>query len=373
MGDPALFWKRVLELAERGKYSTSPNPRVGAVVVAANGTIVGEGFHEKAGGPHAEVAALREAGDRARGATLYVNLEPCAHQGRTSPCADAVISAGVSRVLASLEDPDPRTGGEGLARLRRAGIEVETGGCSAEAARLNEVFLRSVSTGRPFVHLKWAASLDGKTASASGDSKWITGPEAREDSLRLREECDAILVGSGTVRADNPRLTRRLGWNRSIVPHRRIVLDGDRSVRLGARVFDAIPGTEAWLVTARSASDPALGPLREKGVHVIEEVAPEERFDLGVLLSTLHRLEIRSLLVEGGGETAWTFLAAGFADRVTAYVAPSLIGGRNAPTPLSGEGFTSVSRLPVLDHLEVVRLGRDLRITGRVVPEVPAS
>lgn len=367
MGDAAQVWKRVLQLAERGKYSTSPNPRVGAVVVSANGTIVGEGFHEKAGGPHAEVAALREAGEKARGATLYVNLEPCAHQGRTSPCADAVISAGVSRVLASLEDPDPRTGGEGLARLRKAGIDVETGGCAAEAERLNEIFLRSVASGRPFVHLKWATSLDGKSASASGDSKWITGPEAREDSLRLREECDAILVGSGTVRADDPRLTRRLGWNRSIVPHRRIVLDGDSTVRPEARVFDAIPGTEAWLVTARPSSDPALSPLRARGVHVIEEVAREGRFDLGVLLSTLHRMEVRSLLVEGGGETAWTFLAAGFVDRVTAYVAPSLMGGRSAPSPLSGEGFPSVSRLPVLDHLEVERVGRDLRITGRVV------
>ncbi len=367
MGDPALVWKRVLELAERGKYSTSPNPRVGAVVVSASGTIVGEGFHEKAGGLHAEVAALREAGEKARGATLYVNLEPCAHQGRTPPCADAVISAGVSRVLASLEDPDPRTAGEGLARLRRAGIEVETGGFAAEAACLNEIFLRSVSSGRPFVHLKWAMSLDGKTASASGDSKWITGPDAREDSLRLREECDAILVGSGTVRADDPRLTRRLGWNRSIVPHRRIVLDGDSTVRLEARVFDAIPGTEAWLVTARPSADPTLVPFRERGIHVIEEVAPEGRFDLGILLSTLHRMEVRSLLVEGGGETAWTFLAAGFADRVTAYMAPSLIGGRTAPSPLSGEGFPSVSRLPALDHLEVDRVGRDLRITGRVV------
>ncbi len=367
MGDPAFVWKRVLELAERGRYSTSPNPRVGAVVVASNGTIVGEGFHEKAGGPHAEVAALREAGEKARGGTLYVNLEPCAHRGRTPPCADEIISAGVSRVLASFEDPDPRTAGEGFAHLRRAGIEVEMGAYAAEAARLNEIFLHSVSSGRPFVHLKWATSLDGKTASASGDAKWITGPDAREDSLRLREECDAILVGSGTIRADDPRLTRRLGWNRSIVPHRRIVLDGDRTVRLEARVFDATPGTEAWLVTARSSADPALAAFRARGVHVIAAATPAGRFDLDVLLSTFHRMEVRSLLVEGGGETAWTFVAARFADRVTAYVAPSLIGGRTAPSPLSGEGYASVSGLPALDSLEVGRIGRDLRITGRVV------
>ena len=175
MGEPALIWKRVLELAERGRYSTSPNPRVGAVIVAADGTVAGEGFHERAGGPHAEVAALREAGVRARGGTLYVNLEPCAHQGRTPPCADQVVAAGVSRVLASIEDPDPRTRGAGIARLRGAGVEVETGGSEAEAARLNEVFLGSVASGRPFVHLKWAMSLDGKTAASTGDwfMRWL--------------------------------------------------------------------------------------------------------------------------------------------------------------------------------------------------------
>jgi diaminohydroxyphosphoribosylaminopyrimidine deaminase/5-amino-6-(5-phosphoribosylamino)uracil reductase len=368
MGDPALVWKRVLELAARGRFSTSPNPRVGAVVLAPDGSVAGEGFHERAGEAHAEVAALLEAGEKARGGTLFVNLEPCAHRGRTPPCADAVIAAGVARVFASLEDPDPRTAGAGIARMRAAGIEVETGGCAADASRLNETFLVSVRSRRPFVHLKWAMSLDGKTAATGGDSKWITGPDAREDSLRLREECDAILVGSGTLRQDDPRLTRRLGWNRSIVPHRRIVLDGDGSVDPGARVFDPQPGTEAWVVTARPPTHPSLAAFRARGVRVTAADAPGGRFDLGALLAALHKVETRSLLVEGGGETAWTFLAAGLADRVTAYVAPSLIGGRSAPTPLSGEGFPTVSRLPALDRLEVEPVGRDLRITGRPSP-----
>ena len=367
MVDPGVVWRRVLELAGRGRYTASPNPRVGAVLVAPDGTIVGEGFHETAGGPHAEAGALREAGEKARGSTLYVNLEPCAHHGRTPPCAEALVAAGVSRVLAAIEDPDPRTSGKGISRLRGAGIEVEIGAFAAEASRVNEAFLRSVASGRPFVHLKWASSLDGKTASSIGDSKWITGPEARDDSLRLREECDAILVGSGTIRADDPRLTRRLGWNRSVLPHRRIVLDGDASVPAGARVFDSIPGTDVWLVTVRPEGDPSLSSFRDRGVHVVSAAAPEGRFDLGALLAALSRLEVRSLLVEGGGETAWTFLDARLADRVTAFVAPSLIGGRAAPSPLSGEGFPGVSDLPRLDDLEVERVGRDLRITGRVV------
>ena len=365
MADPGVVWKQVLELAGRGRYSTSPNPRVGAVVLGADGSVAGEGFHERAGGPHAEVAALRMAGEKARGGTLFVNLEPCAHHGRTPPCADAVIAAGLKRVLVSLEDSDARTAGTGVARLREAGIEVEIGGVAAEAERLNEAFLRSSSAGRPFVHLKWAMSLDGKTAASTGHSQWITGPEAREDSLRLREECDAILVGSATVRLDDPRLTRRLGWNRSIVPHRRIVLDGDSSVASAARVFEPLPGTEAWLVTARPAADASLAAFRDRGVRVVAAAAGG-RFDLKSLLASLHLLEVRSLLVEGGGETAWTFLEEGLADRVTAYVAPSLIGGRSAPSPLSGSGFPSVSRLPALDGLEVERVGRDLRISGRL-------
>ena len=368
MGEPDLIWEEVLSLAARGTYSTSPNPRVGAVVVTGDGTVVGRGFHERAGGPQAETMALAEAGDRARGATLYVNLEPCAHQGRTPPCSDAVVTAGVARVFASLQDPDPRTSGRGFARLREHGDETAVGGAAEAASRLNEAFLLSAVRGRPFVHLKWASSLDGKTAASSGASKWITGQESRDDGLRLREECDAILVGSGTVRADDPRLTRRLGLNRSILPHRNVVLDGDGRVGVEAAIFSPEEAGESWLFTCRDVADPSLEPFRERGVRVEALTPGKAGFDLREVLLRLHQVEVRSVLVEGGGETAWSFLAAGLADRVTAYVAPSLIGGRAAPTPLGGEGFPDVGMLPRLVGLDVMRLGEDLRISGRVSP-----
>ncbi|HSB36119.1 MAG TPA: bifunctional diaminohydroxyphosphoribosylaminopyrimidine deaminase/5-amino-6-(5-phosphoribosylamino)uracil reductase RibD, partial [Thermoanaerobaculia bacterium] len=226
MIDPTVLWQSVFELADRGRFSTSPNPRVGALVVADDGQILGEGFHERAGGPHAEVTALRAAGAAAKSATLLVNLEPCASYGRTPPCTDAIIAAGVKRVLCSIEDPDLRTAGRGVRRLLEGGVEVDLGAFAAEARRQNEAFLVSVRERRPFVHVKWAASLDGKIAAAGGASRWISGEEARRDALRLREEHDAILVGAGTVLADDPLLTRRLGLASSVVPYRRIVLDG---------------------------------------------------------------------------------------------------------------------------------------------------
>lgn len=364
-------WPRVLELAARGRFSTSPNPRVGAVLLSPRGEVVGEGFHERAGGPHAEVAALAAAGERARGATLLVNLEPCAHTGRTGPCAEAVAAAGVARVVASIADPDRRTAGRGFARLREAGIEVETGPFARESSRLNEAFLVSVSLGRPFVHLKWASSLDGRIAAADGRAKWITGEEARREAMLLREECDAILVGAGTVLADEPRLTRRLGLNSSIPPHRRIVLDGRLRVSAAAAVFDPAgpgpSGSEAWLATARAEGDPALVPFRERGVRVLAlpGLLPGPG-GLRALLSALDRAGCRSLLVEGGGETAWGFVAAGLVDRVTAFVAPTLLGGAAAPAALSGEGFLDLSALPRLSEVEVSRAGEDLVVTGRL-------
>lgn len=367
MTELAAAFERVFELAEKGRYSTSPNPRVGAVVVASGGEIVGEGWHERAGSAHAEVVALSEAGTRARGATVVLNLEPCAHHGRTPPCVDALVEAGVARVVFSTLDPDPRTAGKGRERLREAGIATETGPFAERAERLNEAFLSSVRSGRPFVHLKWGASLDGRIATVAGESRWISCEEARADAMRLREECDAILVGAGTVLSDDPALTRRAGLNRSTLPHRRIVVDGRLRVAPGRKVFSGQAPGEAWLATAVREDDPRLEPFREAGVRVLSlPSGAAGRVDLAALLAELARSEVRSVLVEGGGETAWGFLASGLADRVTGYYAPILLGGRDAPSVLSGAGFPTLSGAARLTGLEAVPLGSGLCVTGRI-------
>ncbi|HQN10011.1 MAG TPA: bifunctional diaminohydroxyphosphoribosylaminopyrimidine deaminase/5-amino-6-(5-phosphoribosylamino)uracil reductase RibD [Thermoanaerobaculia bacterium] len=367
MTDLAFAFERVFELAERGRYSTSPNPRVGAVVVDAAGAVVGEGWHERAGSPHAEAVALAEAGSRARGATVVVNLEPCAHHGRTPPCADALVAAGVARVVFSVLDPDPRTAGKGRERLREGGVATETGAFAERAERLNEPFLTAARSGRPFVHLKWGASLDGKIATASGRSRWVTCEEARADGMRLREECDAILVGAGTVRTDDPALTRRAGLNRSVVPHRRVVVDGRLRVPADRKVFSPAAPGEAWLATAVPEADPRLAPFRDAGVRVLSlPSAAPGRVDLAALLVRLAGSDVRSLLLEGGGETAFSFLESGLVDRVTGYYAPLLLGGREAPSALGGAGFPTLEGACRLSHLEVAPLGDGFRVSGRV-------
>ena len=364
-----VLWRRVFELAARGRFSTSPNPRVGAVLVDAAGAVVGEGAHERAGDPHAEAVALAAAGARARGATMLINLEPCSHFGRTPPCTEALLAAGVSRVVCSIEDPDPRTAGRGIRRLREHGVDVLVGAFANEAETLNEAFLKSIRDRRPFVHLKWAASMDGRIATRTGDSKWITGEPAREDALLLREECDAILVGAGTVLMDDPLLTRRLALSSAITPHRRLVLDGVLRVPATARVFSAAGG-EVWLATTVPAGDPRLAPFHERGVQVFSRRAARGGVDLGALLGALHALDVRSLLVEGGGITAASFLSAGLVDRVTAYVAPLLVGGAGARSPLAGEGPARLADAHRLAGLDAVRIGADMRLSARIVPPV---
>ena len=362
-----VLWRRVLELAARGRFSVSPNPRVGCVVVDSDGAVVGEGWHERAGGAHAEAAALAAAGERARGATLLVNLEPCSHFGRTPPCTEAILASGIARVVCSVEDPDPRISGRGIRRLRDHGVEVLVGAFAAEAERVNEPFLVSARERRPFVHLKWAASLDGKTATRTGESQWISGETARRDALLLREEHDAILVGAATVLADDPLLTRRLALSTSIVPHRRIVLDGALRVAASARVFSAAGG-EVWLATAVPGRDPRLSAFRDRGVHVVSKPDPHGGVDLAALLAELYAAEARSLLVEGGGVTAASFLAAGLADRVTAYVAPKILGGVGARVPVAGEGAGPILDAIALSDMEVVRIGGDVRLSARRRP-----
>ncbi len=350
---------RALELAALGRYGTSPNPMVGAVVLDAEGHLAGEGYHAAFGGPHAEVAALAEAGDRARGGTLYVTLEPCAHHGKTPPCTDAVLAAGVARVVVALGEPTRMAGG-GIDCLRAEGVEVQEGPGSERSRILNRRWLRWARFHRPWVTLKWAVSLDGRIATRTGDSKWITGEEARHRGLELREEHDAILVGVETVLADDPQLTRRLGLNPT-GGWRRIILDSTLRTPSDAQIVRNEPESTLIVHTALASSEDRRR-LREAGVELVELRAGDDgRIDLEALLDHLARKEVAALLVEGGPTVHGSFHDADLIDEIAMFVAPFVIGGP-APWCVAGRG------VPTLDvarrfHFEVfARHGSDLEI-----------
>jgi diaminohydroxyphosphoribosylaminopyrimidine deaminase/5-amino-6-(5-phosphoribosylamino)uracil reductase len=337
---------------------------VGAVVVR-NARTLAEGHHRRAGGPHAEIAALRRAGRRAHGADLYLTLEPCVHHGRTPPCAPEVVAAGVARVVIAARDPNPLVAGRGVAALRRAGIAVVL---APEAWRrrsesLNAKFAAWVSRGRPYVLAKWAETLDGRIASAAGESRWISGVDARRRALALREEYDAVLVGAGTVEADDPRLTRRLGWNRA-VPHWRIVLDGRLRASPRSRVFRG-PGPRA-VATALPADHPRAKRLRARGVEVWSLPGRRRgRVDLAGLLAELAARGAASLMVEGGARTLWEFFSSGLVDAVAVFVAPRVLGGERTLGAVGGKGFP-LARAASLEDVRVEPVGGDLLVTGRV-------
>ncbi len=361
----AMKWMDLaLELAERGRFTVSPNPMVGAVIVRA-GEVVGTGFHRNAGGPHAEVSALAKAGEMAKGADLYVTLEPCAHLGRTPPCTDAILAAGVRRLVVAAGDPNPLVAGRGFSALRRSGVRVLAAAPEQRqrAELQNERFRVWIQDRRPFVLAKWAAGLDGRIATARGKSRWITGPKARQRALLLREEFDAVLVGAGTVLTDNPRLARRLGKNR-ITPHRRIVLDGRLRVPESARLFRDPEGV--ILVTTRPPESRSVRRFVSRGIAVWSlRGRPPGRVSIPALLARLAREGITSLLVEGGSATLWEFFRARRVDRVAVFLAPRILGGSRAPGGVGGDGFTLAST-PLLENVQVERVGADLLITGRV-------
>lgn len=351
---------RALRLAERGLYTTTPNPRVGCVVVH-DGTVVGEGFHERAGEAHAETRALAQAGARARGSTVYVTLEPCAHHGRTPPCADALVNAGVARVVVAMEDPNPLVAGRGLARLRTAGIQVETGLLGAEARELNIGFVTRMSRGRPWVRVKSAASLDGRTALANGVSKWITGEAARHDVQHWRARACAILTGAGTVLADDPQLTvRDIPTPRQ---PRRIVVDSHLSMPLKARILE---GGNTVVVTA-SEDTAAIGALREAGVTVVEMGRPGGQVDLARLMGWLAEQGVNELMVEAGATLNGALLEVGLVDELVLYLAPALLGSTARGLFVLPELTTMAQRIH-LDIRDVRAVGRDLRLIARVLP-----
>jgi diaminohydroxyphosphoribosylaminopyrimidine deaminase/5-amino-6-(5-phosphoribosylamino)uracil reductase len=357
--------RRALELAARGWGRVSPNPMVGAVVLH-DGRIVGEGWHEGPGTPHAEVMALRGAGaDLARGATVVCTLEPCDHTGRTPACTTALIDAGVARVVAAAGDPNPLVDGAGFARLRAAGVEVELGPCTTESRRLNEAFERHVTTGLPFVTVKQAATLDGKTAAVDGSSKWITGPDARADVQRLRAGADAIVVGSRTAIADDPSLTVRDARFGHARPPLRVMVDTQGRVAPDARLFDNAAPT--LVATSERTSAHRVAEWTAAGAEVVTlDTEPTGGVSLLGLMTNLGKRDVQGVLVEGGATLAWGFVRDGLADKVVLYLAPRLLGGATAPGVLGGAGFSPVAQALPLEFSSVERLGPDLKVEAYV-------
>ena len=353
--------RRALQLARRARGRTAPNPMVGAVVVR-DGCAVGEGYHHRAGEPHAEVLALRAAGEAARGADLYVTLEPCCHHGRTPPCTEAVLAAGVRRVFAAMEDPFPRVSGGGVRQLREAGVEVEVGLLEADARRLNEAFLKAVATGLPFVTLKMATTLDGKIATRTGDSRWITGEVARRHVQQLRNWHDAVLVGAGTARADDPLLTARLRGARN--PLRVVVSTNGRlplDSQLGRTAAD-VP----TLIAVAAAPDDVVAGWRSVGADVVSAPAADGRVDLEALLRALLARGVHSVLVEGGAGLAGSLLDARLVDRLVMFLSPKIVGGTDAPGPVGGQGVERMADALALQNVQWRRFGEDLAVIGDV-------
>ncbi|CAM4069759.1 bifunctional diaminohydroxyphosphoribosylaminopyrimidine deaminase/5-amino-6-(5-phosphoribosylamino)uracil reductase RibD [Mesobacillus thioparans] len=350
-----------IKLANAAEGQTSPNPQVGAVLVK-EGEIMGMGAHLKAGEPHAEVHAIRMAGEKANGATLYVTLEPCSHFGKTPPCSNLVIESGIKKVFVASVDPNPLVGGAGIKKMREAGIEVEVGLLEEEAIALNQVFFHYISTGLPYVTLKSATSLDGKIATVTGESKWITGEEARKDVHQFRHTHDAILVGVNTVIKDNPSLTTRLeaGGKNPI----RVILDSHLRAPLEARVFND-DSAETIIVTGSDVEPEKEKQYKEKGIEIIK--LETEKVGIKEMLKKLGERGITSLYVEGGAEVHGSFLREKAFQRVITYIAPKLIGGRDAPSAYGGDGIAHLNETVPLKIIGVKQIGQDIRIIAEPV------
>ncbi|MDL2269272.1 bifunctional diaminohydroxyphosphoribosylaminopyrimidine deaminase/5-amino-6-(5-phosphoribosylamino)uracil reductase RibD [Desulfosarcina sp. OttesenSCG-928-G17] len=363
---PTDYMKTALELAEKGRGRTSPNPMVGAVVVK-DGRIVGKGYHPKAGGPHAEVVAIDDAGDLAHGATLYVTLEPCNHFGRTPPCTHKIIAAGIRKVVVAMADPNPKVEGGGNAALLAAGIEVETGVCEAAAQTLNEAFVTWITTGRPFVVAKCAATLDGRIATRTGDSRWVTGPSARRFVHELRHQADGILVGVGTVIQDDPSLTTRLE-NETGVDPTRIILDTRLSMPVSAKLLHQKSHAPTWIICGPDAPEDRRKALSDAGARIIVAPLNANQIDLGALMDILGENHMTHLLVEGGASVMGSFFSAGIVDKVCFFYAPKILGGDDGVPICRGKGPERMDQCLAVHDLSVRLIGEDVRVEGYLTP-----
>jgi len=365
--DDTFYMKMALDLAEKGRGFTSPNPMVGAVVVK-DGKVVGKGYHEAAGKPHAEVNAIDDAKACASGATLYVTLEPCNHFGKTPPCTEKILEAGIKKVIAAVRDPNPDVKGDGAEFLRSKGIEVIFGICEREAKRQNEVFLKYIKTKRPFITVKCASTLDGKIATKTGDSKWVTGEESRQFVHRLRHFNDAIMVGIDTVKRDDPKLTTRLDGITGRNPAR-IILDSRLSMPEDAIVLQQNSGSDTIIIVTDSALDATLlrkkAKFEEKGIKIIESPTKSNLIDLDFLMGRLGSIGITSLLIEGGSRVIASAFSAGIVDKIFFFFAPRILGG-DGVTICSGPGPALMSdSIPVKD-VNIHRFGDDIMIEGYI-------
>ena len=362
--DADAIMRRALEIAAWGTGRVEPNPQVGAVIVDKQGTLIGEGHHQQFGGPHAEVNAITTAAGNTVGKTLFVTLEPCSHHGKTPPCAQAVIEAGFAKVVIAMLDPSPHTAGRGVEQLREAGIEVEVGLLEADARELVAPFLKLLTTGRPYVHAKWAMTLDGKLASRTGHSQWISSPESRAIVHELRGRMDAIVAGAKTVAGDDPLLTARPVGPRTAT---RVVVDSQAELPLNSQLVKTISEAPLLLATRNEAAPQRVEQLRSAGVEVVQFASPAGTgVPLGELLDDLGRRQMTNVLFEGGGTVLGSLFDENLVDEVHVFVAPKIVGGYSAVTPVGGIGLEQIPALPSLNRPSMTIVGGDVYFHGRV-------
>ncbi|ACQ55092.1 bifunctional diaminohydroxyphosphoribosylaminopyrimidine deaminase/5-amino-6-(5-phosphoribosylamino)uracil reductase RibD [Clostridium botulinum] len=364
MEDYNFYMEKTLKLAERGEGKVNPNPKVGAIVVK-NNKIIGEGYHKYFGGPHAEVYALREAGEKAKGATIYVTLEPCSHYGKTPPCAEYIVKMGISKAIIAMKDPNPLVEGRGIDILKQNGIEVVTEIMEKESKKLNEVFIKYITKKKPFVVLKTASTLDGKIATRTGESKWITGEEARHKVQQIRNDLSGIMVGIDTVIKDDPLLTTRIEGGRS---PKAIIVDSNLRIPLESKILETLSKRAIYIATTKKHKNPSKkNALENLGAKVLEfEENQEGKVPLNKLMEYLGTEGVDSILLEGGSTLNFSALKEGIVDKIMCFIAPKIMGGQDSKTMIGGTGIESLKDIFNLQNLKFEKIGQDILIEGYV-------